>query len=331
MAIYKIENNSLAAIQSTRFETEGILERRDLQRMLREKIDIISPRTLVIAEEFSDWEETKSRLDLLGIDELANLVVIELKRTETGNYMELQAVRYAAMLSTLTFDKAVQIYEEFLRKTQQTKNARQDLLAFLGWQEPHEDQFARDVRIVLAAAEFSPELTTSVLWLNERDLDIRCVRLKPYRTGTQILLDVQQIIPLPDAGDYQVKLRVQVEQRREARQKDLTKYSFNGKVYGKSRLVLAVVKTYLQDKPKTTFEDLKMAFPDSCQGSWGVIALQEKGQEVFDRSGYYRYFIDESDVLVTGDQKRIVVCNEWGVGNIGRFIERARELGFQIS
>jgi RecB family endonuclease NucS len=110
MAIYKIENKSLAVIQSTSFEVEGILERRDLQRMLREKIEIISPRTLVIAEEFSDWEDTKSRLDLLGIDDHANLVVIELKRTETGNYMELQAVRYAAMLSTLTFDKAVRRY-----------------------------------------------------------------------------------------------------------------------------------------------------------------------------------------------------------------------------
>jgi hypothetical protein len=331
MAIYKIENKSLESIQSTSFEVEGILERRDLQRMLREKIDVISPRTLVIAEEFSDWEDTKSRLDLLGIDEDASLVVIELKRTETGNYMELQAVRYAAMLSTLTFDKAVQIYEEFLRKTQQTKNAKQELLAFLGWQEPHEDQFARDVRIVLAAAEFSPELTTSVLWLNERDLDIRCVRLKPYRSGGQILLDVQQIIPLPDAGDYQVKLRAQAEQRREARQKDYTKYNFDGEAYGKNGLVLAVIRAYLQSKPKTTFEDMKTAFPDSLQGSWGVVAMQEKGQEVFDRSGYYRYFIDESNVLVTGDQKKIVVSTEWGLKNIGKFIERARELGFQIS
>ncbi|HEY1719085.1 MAG TPA: hypothetical protein VGH42_12430 [Verrucomicrobiae bacterium] len=331
MAIYKIENKSLESIQSTSFEVEGILERRDLQRMLREKIDIISPRTLVIAEEFSDWEDTKSRLDLLGIDELANLVVIELKRTETGNYMELQAVRYAAMLSTLTFDKAVQIYEEFLRKTQQTKNARQDLLAFLGWQEPHEDQFARDVRIVLAAAEFSPELTTSVLWLNERDLDIRCVRLKPYRSGTQILLDVQQIIPLPDADDYQVKLRVQAEQRREARQKDYTKYNFADRIYGKNGLVLAVVKAYLQNKPATTFEELKVAFPDELQGSWGVFDLLEKGQEVFNRSGRYRFFIDEPDVLVTGDKKQIVVCTEWAVRNIGKFIERARELDFQIS
>lgn len=330
MAIYKIENKSLESIQSTSFEVEGILERRDLQRMLREKIDIISPRTLVIAEEFSDWEETKSRLDLLGIDEDANLVVIELKRTETGNYMELQAVRYAAMLSTLTFDRAVQIYEDFIRKTQQAKSARQDLLDFLGWQEPHQDQFARDIRIVLAAAEFSPELTTSVLWLNERDLDIRCVRLKPYRSGNQILLDVQQIIPLPDAGDYQVKLRAQAEQRREARQKDYTKYTFEGKAYGKNKLVLAVVRAYLRTQPKTTFEELKAVFPDELQGSWGVFDKQEKGQEVFERSGYYRFFIDEPDVLVTGDKKKIVVSTEWAVRNIGKFIERAREVGHKI-
>jgi hypothetical protein len=335
MAIYKIENKSLAVIQSTSFEVEGILERRDLQRMLREKIEIISPRTLVIAEEFSDWEDTKSRLDLLGIDDLANLVVIELKRTETGNYMELQSVRYAAMLSTLTFDKAVQIYEEFLRKTHQAKNARQELLAFLEWQEPHEDQFANDVRIVLAAAEFSQELTTSILWLNERDLDIRCVRLKPYRSGGQILLDVQQIIPLPDAGDYQVKLRAQAEQRREARQKDYTKYNFGGETLAKNRLVLAVVRAYLQDKPKTTFEELKAAFPDSLQDHWGVFAPQENGLEFIKRpgkrSGYRRYFSDEKDTLLTGDQKKIAVCKEWGVSNIGKFIERARELGFQIA
>jgi len=331
MAIYKIENRSLAAIQSTSFEVEGILERRDLQRMLRERIDIISPRTLVIAEEFSDWEDTKSRVDLLGVDDQANLVVVELKRNDSGSYMELQAVRYAAMLSTLTFDKAVQIYEDFLRKTQQTKNARRELLVFLGWQEPRADQFANDVRIVLAAAEFSQELTTSVLWLNERDLDIRCVRLKPYRSGGQILLDVQQIIPLPDAGDYQVKLRAQAEQRREARQKDYTKYNFGGEALAKSRLVLAVVRAYLQDKPKTTFEELKAAFPDSLQGSWGVFAPQEKGREIIKRTGYRRYFPEEEDTLLTGDQKKIVVCNEWALSNIGKFIERARELGFQIS
>lgn len=36
---------------------------------------------MVIAEEFGEWEDSKRRIDLLGLDREANLVVIELKRT----------------------------------------------------------------------------------------------------------------------------------------------------------------------------------------------------------------------------------------------------------
>ena len=46
-----------------------------------------------------------------------------------------------------------------------------------------------------------------MLWLNERELDIRCVRIKPYTDGGRTLVDVQQVVPLPEAADYQIKLR----------------------------------------------------------------------------------------------------------------------------
>ena len=38
--------------------------------------------------------------------------------------------------------------------------------------------------------------------LNERGLDIRCVRIKPYGSRDNLLLDVQQVIPLPEAQTY---------------------------------------------------------------------------------------------------------------------------------
>src|SRR5277367_2146822 len=88
----------------------------------------------------------------------ANLVVIELKRTEDGGHMELQAIRYAAMVSTMTFEKAVEIYARFLGDGGDTAHARTRILEFLGLEEPDEDLFARDVRIVLASADFSKEL-----------------------------------------------------------------------------------------------------------------------------------------------------------------------------
>ena len=42
------------------------------------------------------------------------------------------------------------------------------------------------------------------MWLNDFGLDIRCVRMHPYRNGNETLLDVHTVIPIPEAADYQV-------------------------------------------------------------------------------------------------------------------------------
>ena len=118
----------------------------------------------MISEEFGEWEDSRRRIDLLGVDRDAALVVIELKRTEDGGHMELQAIRYASMISTMNFDRAVDVFVEYLKAIGKSdQDARTLLLDFLGWEEPDEDQFGQDVRIVLASAEFSKEITSSVL------------------------------------------------------------------------------------------------------------------------------------------------------------------------
>src|ERR1044071_4741215 len=171
MAIYEIQQDGLVRLKDTAFSDEGVRERDDLQRLLREQIDIISPDTLVIAEEFCDWEDSRRRIDLLGLDKEANLVVIELKRTDDGGHMELQALRYAAMISTMTFDKVVQVYTEYLGRDNGDENAERNLLEFLEWDESDNENFAQEVRIVLVSAEFSKEITSTVLWLNDYGLD----------------------------------------------------------------------------------------------------------------------------------------------------------------
>src|SRR3954452_24365567 len=207
MPIFEITPSAIRRLNETTFGAAGVRERADLQRLLRGNIEAVSPDTLVISEEFGDWEDSRRRIDLLGLDRDANLVVIELKRTEDGGHMELQAIRYAAMVSTLTFEKVVDVFSVYLRRIGKDGDARTTILDFLGWEEPDEDRFAQDVRIVLASAEFSKELTTAVMWLNDHGLDIRCVRLKPHQDNGRVLLDVQQVIPLPEASDYMVRIR----------------------------------------------------------------------------------------------------------------------------
>ncbi|MCD6248892.1 MAG: DUF4268 domain-containing protein [candidate division Zixibacteria bacterium] len=207
MPIFEVGSEGLRDIKETTFSDVGLKERSDLQRLLRKQIEVVSEDTLVIAEEFGEWEGSRRRIDLLAIDTQANLVVIELKRSEDGGHMELQALRYAAMVSTMTFDRAVEAYSAYLTRQGREDDAAQSILGFLGWDEPDEDDFAQDVRLILVSADFSKELTTSVMWLNERGLDIRCVRIKPYDDNGRTLIDVQQVIPLPEAQDYMISIR----------------------------------------------------------------------------------------------------------------------------
>jgi len=332
VTIYSFENDTLAKVDTTTFNSEGILERQHLQTALKNQISVVAPDCLVISEEFSEWSEGQRRIDLLAIDQQANLVVIELKRDETGEHMELQAIRYAAMVSTLTFSRAVEIFNDYLMKNHREEDAESSLLEFLGWDDPQEDKFALDVRVVLVSSNFSKEITTSVMWLNERNIDIRCVRIIPHKYQGQVLIDVQQIIPLPEAESYQVRVRQQSEERREARQtaaRDYTQYLFDGVVHNKRHLVLAVIQKWIAEHPPQNLADLNAAFPREIRGGAMFTPVQD-AQEINNRGGIARHFLGEDEIIRLPDQNCFAVSNQWGRGNIEKFIEKARGLGFQV-
>lgn len=230
MPIFEITHEAITAVPVTTFEGEGILERSDLQRILRSNVGAITPDCFVLAEEYGDWADAKRRIDLLCIDSDANLVVVELKRSEDGGHADLQAIRYAAMISVMTFDDAVNAHSAYLKKS--AEEARQAILDFLKWESPRKEEFAQDVRIVLVSAEFSKELTSTALWLSKKGIDVSCVRLKPYRIADRVLVDIQQIIPLPEAADYQNQLRKKEEEERQSRSSGARRPNFHFSMVG---------------------------------------------------------------------------------------------------
>ena len=108
------------------------------------------------------------------------------------------------------------------------EGAEAAIRSFLGVEDVGAVAFTNKVRIVLASADFSRELTTAVLWLNTQgSMDIRCVQMRPVKAADRVLLDVQQVIPLPQAAAYQVAIREKsIEQAAAgvADGRDFTKY-----------------------------------------------------------------------------------------------------------
>ncbi|TFV82788.1 hypothetical protein E4P40_15500 [Blastococcus sp. CT_GayMR20] len=221
---------TLEDVPSTTFAAQKILERADLQRALRERIDVLGDDLLVVSEEFGDFD-VKRRIDLLCVDRSAQLVVVELKRTEDGGHLELQAIRYAAMVSAMTFEQLAGTFERHLRLTgsADADRAREVLSEWLEEVGGEDAVLERRVRIILVSGGFDTQITTTVLWLNDLyGLDITCVRLTPYRVADRLVLDVQQVIPLPEAAELTVKLRHREAAARAAASadgKDRTQYA----------------------------------------------------------------------------------------------------------
>lgn len=105
--------------------------------------------------------------------------------------------------------------------------------------------------------------------------------------------------------------------------RDYTKYNIKGlgENLNKRQLVFTILKDYIE-KNNPTLEVLLANFPDSLQGSQGVV---RKESDVYDPK---RFNIKAPLKIKNG--MHIVVSNQWG-DNIPGFIKHVEKLGYEIN
>ena len=109
--------------------------------------------------------------------------------------------------------------------------------------------------------------------------------------------------------------------------RDTTRYMFEGVVYLKNRLVLAVVQKYVKENSNVTRMELKQVFSKTLQGSIGVVENVEIATLRNDCG--VRFFTKDNEIIQLNDGD-MYVCNQWGVLNIPNFIKAAEQLGYNI-
>ena len=219
MPVYRVTDEDFEPLDKTSFEAEHLLEREDIQRRLRDKPEILEEGLYILAEEYGDWKESNRLIDLLAVDSERRLVVIELKRSDEDSLMDLQAIRYAAMVADMTLEQAIDAHRTYLQNRGRDEEKTDSIVS------AHLTDDAEDVgidsenpRIILVSATFSKELTTSVLWLNRIGIDIKCVKLQPWKTVDALFLESSQVIPIPEAEDYMVRMRNREEEAQQQKE-----------------------------------------------------------------------------------------------------------------
>jgi hypothetical protein len=183
-------------------------------------------------------------LDLLAIDRFGYLVVIELKRDDSAQYADLQALRYASMVRGFTIDNLLPYYMDYLKKfgryaDESTEQLRQHILNFIN--EEGFEELSNEPRIILVAQDFAKEVTSTVLWLIEHGIDITCIKLTPYTLEDEIFVTSEEIIPPKEMKDYLISIKTkEVEQEKERIVRTKTKFILleNGLVNAGDRIHL---------------------------------------------------------------------------------------------
>ena len=209
--LFRVNPNSRESdrIEEVDFSKLGFSERYDIQEWVAANPGILGQNLLIIAKEFNRFDRTNERLDLLAVDEDGKLVVIELKRDDSGSDVHWQAIKYASYLNRADADAIVGMLARHEKIS--PDDARERLVEHIGADDLNALNNAQ--RIILASHRFAPEVTSAVLWLNEKAPDevlITCVKLTPHRDADTNTLYVQAstIIPLPGADALDVNLRV---------------------------------------------------------------------------------------------------------------------------
>ncbi|WP_417607776.1 DUF4268 domain-containing protein [Primorskyibacter flagellatus] len=206
--------NRLRKLERTSFSEVGFREREHLQEWLATMPDALCEAMsegedglLIIQKEFDGFDGTRERLDLLALDKSGQLVVIENKLDDSGRDVVWQALKYAAYCSSLKKAEIVGIFQQYLDR-HGSGDAASTICEFLG--EDTLDQVVlndgTDQRIIFIAANFRREVTATVLWLREHQIDARCIKVMPYKFEEELFIDLQQVIPTPEAADYMIRM-----------------------------------------------------------------------------------------------------------------------------
>ncbi len=199
------ENRESDRVEEVDFARLGLRERRDIQEWIAVNPEILGDDLLVVGKEFSGFDRTNERLDLLAVDADGRLVIIELKRDDTGADAHWQAIKYASYLRNATPEDIVSLFVE--HGGMSDTEAIRRLLQHLDSDDLNE--LNNDQRIILASHRFAPEVTNAVLWLNDKvpgDDFITCIQLTPHHDAesNSLYVQVNTIIPVPGTKDLTV-------------------------------------------------------------------------------------------------------------------------------
>lgn len=221
---------------------------------------------------------------------------------------------------------------EILKKKLEIYTRALGLWQEIGWAKTeniHENQKQEAIKVCLELVMVAPNNVTTEANSITADILISADQDKLFekigRFSKEARIDLELTDLNLESAQELKKLFSQIEsvmtQADTVTQRNYDKFKFNGQLFNKRRLVLALVHHVFSQKKFQNIDELKSSFPDNWANfakpsKRGVVSLES---DIEDRS---RWFIEPEEKLLLGDGSYAVVNSQWGT-NIDHFIKEA--------
>ena len=232
------QNKKAVSLKKKSFSELNLSERHDLQEWIANNPHILGENLLIIQKEFDGFPDTNERLDLLALDEGGKLVIIENKLDDSGKDVVWQALKYVSYCATLTKSEICEIYQRYLGADGTASEKIAEFYDEQDYESIRLNPAGGDQRIILVAANFRKEVTSTVLWLCNHGIYITCIKVTPYQDGDKLYLDAEQILPIQDIGDYQIRLTAKKQEEAISSKEEASRFKLRYRFWEKALPVL---------------------------------------------------------------------------------------------
>lgn len=212
------DQNRITKLKKRTFSDLKFKEREHLQEWIANNPKTLGEDLLIIQKEFNGFNETNERLDLLALDKFGNLVIIENKLDDSGKDVTWQIIKYASYCASLKKQEIIKIYQDYLGSTSLAQDRLSEFFDNKDISELMLNHGLNSQRLVLVAANFRKEVTSSVLWLLNFKIRIQCFKLTPYSYNDQLFLNVEQILPTKDTEELSISMATKAQEEIEVQE-----------------------------------------------------------------------------------------------------------------
>jgi len=171
------ENGKMVPYKEIRFKDEN--RESDLESLLENNPEYFfeNSKILVIGRQITT--NLNSFIDLLGIDNSGNTIVVELKRNKTPRETIAQLLEYASFIENLDYSQLNDIYHNYSGEDISLEDYHQQ---YFQNEADEKVSFNKFSKLVIVAQEITKEIKQTAQYLRKKGLDLYCLEFKYFTT-----------------------------------------------------------------------------------------------------------------------------------------------------